>query len=108
MPVTVQGKLVSVLIYLADKLWVVLSACSDQVECRTHPVLIQHIQQPRRILGVRTIVKSQGDPVAQSSALKEDFRVAALGRLIDVVQEGGWHIQHAAFQLYDIYCEIYA
>jgi hypothetical protein len=66
MPVAVQGKLMTTLVDLLDQSRVVLDAFPDQVECGTYLVPLQYIQQARRILQVRTVVKGQGDPAACS------------------------------------------
>ncbi len=82
MPVAVQGKLMSALVDLLDQIRVALDAFPYQVECGTHLVPLQHLQQARRIPRVRTIVKGQRDPAVWSFPQIEDVRVAALGGTI--------------------------
>jgi hypothetical protein len=102
MTVAMQGELVSAPVNLPDQLWMALDAFSHQMKCGMHSMSFQDIQQPRRILGVWTVVKRQGDPAARSIPQVEDFRVALLGSHVEAVQGGSQDVHWAVSQLYDI------
>jgi hypothetical protein len=87
MPVAVQGKLMTALMDMVDQIWVALGAFPDQVECGTHLVSLQNLQQARRITRVRTVVKGQRDSAACSFPKIEDVRVPALCGTIGLEKE---------------------
>ncbi len=61
MTVTMQGKLMSVLMDLPDDVWKLFRGSSNQKERGPHLLFLQHLEQAARILRMRTIVKRQRD-----------------------------------------------
>lgn len=94
MVVTVQGRLVSALMDLADQSRVAFGGFAHQVERGAYPMPFKHIQQARCVAWMGTIVKGQCDLTTRPIALKKDLRKPALGRTIEA-QEGRGEDSHA-------------
>ena len=89
MPVAVQGKLVAAFMNMLNQIGMMFDAFSHHVKCGAYRMSSQNLKQTRRIQGVRTIVKGQSDLISRSIAVIEDFWMAALGSLVETVQEWG-------------------
>ena len=72
MTITVDAELMSALVDLFYQVRIFFNMFPDQKERGVDVMLCQHLQHPRRVRRMRTIIKSQCDLAARPISLPED------------------------------------
>lgn len=93
MTMAMQSQLMSALVDLSHKIWILFYALSDQEESSADTVLRQHIQHLGRVARVRTVVEGQRDRGTGRVTKKENAGMASLQVLIHGAKEWREHLE---------------